>query len=360
MSKRTLLYVGGLALLALAFLVSIRNGGASTMLDDQASALRITPYRGYGDRTVLHLQGRVLVARHYEAADSSWDNALNTLRRFASREQAGVRVRAAFQDTVMETVTDGEGYFSFALQPNEPLADAGGWQPVELALVDEESGQTFAPATGHVLVPPASADFGVISDIDDTILQTHATNLMEMARSTFFESGRTRLPFEGVAEFYRALQAGPGGDDGNPIFYVSNSPWNLYEMLVEFMQTHGLPAGPLFLQDFGFDQGKFLMLSSEAHKLPVIRGLLDFYPDLPFVLIGDSGQQDPEIYTQIIEEYPGRILAVYIRDVSGDARDAEVEALAAAAAEDGVDLLLVPDSAVAASHAAEHGLTKDE
>ena len=360
MNKRTLLYAGGLALLALALFVFTRSGGASTMADEQTGALRITPYRGYGDQTVLNLQGRVLVARRYEAADSAWDNALNTLRRFATREQAGVRVRATFQDTVMETVTDGEGYFSFALQPSEPLADAGGWIPVELALVDEESGQTFAPATGHVLVPPASADFGVISDIDDTILQTHATNPMEMARATFFESGRTRLPFAGVAEFYRALQAGPGGDDGNPVFYVSNSPWNLYQMLVEFMQTHGLPAGPLFLQDFGFDQDKFLMLSSEAHKLPVIRGLLDFYPDLPFVLIGDSGQQDPEIYTRIIEEYPGRILAVYIRDVSDERRDAEVEALAAAAAADGVELFLVPDSATAARHAAEQGLIAGE
>jgi phosphatidate phosphatase APP1 len=359
MSKRTLLYSGGLALLALALFVFIRIGGASTMPDEQAGALRITAYRGYGDRTILNLQGRVLSARHYNPERTAWDNALNTLRRFASREQAGVRVRATFQDVVMETVTDGEGYFTFALQPDEPLPEEGGWQRVALALVDER-GQTFAPATGHVLVPPASADFGVISDIDDTVLQTHATNLMEMARTTFFESGRTRLPFAGVAEFYQALQAGPGGDDGNPIFYVSNSPWNLYEMLVEFMQTHGLPAGPLFLQDFGFDQDKFLMLSSEAHKLPVIRGLLDFYPDLPFVLIGDSGQQDPEIYTRIIEEYPGRILAVYIRDVSDDPRDAEVEALAAAAAADGVELLLVPDSTAAARHAAEHGLIVGE
>jgi len=126
------------------------------------------------------------------------------------------------------------------------------------------------------------------------------------------------------------------------------------------MALHDIPAGPFFLQDYGFGPHKVLKLSNKAHKLPIIRGLLDFYPDLPFVLIGDSSQQDPEIYAQIIEEYPGRILAVYIRDVRGDARDAEVEALAAAAAADGVDLLLVPDSATAARHAAGLGLIAGE
>ncbi len=224
MSRRALLYTSGLALLALALFVFIRNGGASTMPDNRVGALQITPYRGYGDGTVLNLQGRVLVARRYEAADSAWDNALNTLRRFATREQANVRVRAMFQDATMETVTDGEGYFTFALQPADPLPDEGGWQPVNLTLVDEESGQTFAPAVGHVLVPPASADFGVISDIDDTILQTHATNLMEMLKATLFESGRTRLPFPGIAEFYRSLQAGPAGMTAIPSFTFRTAP----------------------------------------------------------------------------------------------------------------------------------------
>ncbi|MFN2169325.1 MAG: phosphatase domain-containing protein, partial [Anaerolineae bacterium] len=211
-------------------------------------------------------------------------------------------------------------------------------------------------ASGATLIPPAAAEFGVISDIDDTVLQTYATDLLKLARTTLLHSAEERLPFAGVAEFYHALQAGPDSRQENPIFYLSSSPWNLYDLLVDFMALNQLPDGPLLLQDYGLDGEKVLKQGHAEHKLTRIRELFALYRDLPFVLIGDSGEHDPELYAQTIREFPGRVRAVYIRDVSDSERDATVTALAAQAAVDGVDLVLVADSAAAARHAARNGL----
>jgi len=154
------------------------------------------------------------------------------------------------------------------------------------------------------------------------------------------------------AAFYDALQRGPEGQAYNPIFYVSSSPWNIYDLLEDFLDVHGVPAGPLFLKDWSLT----VLGKHRDHKLGIIRRLLATYPELPFVLIGDSGEEDPEIYSQAVREHPGRIRAIYIRDVTTAARDAEVRAIAEEVRGLGVEMVLAPDTAVAAEHAASIGL----
>jgi phosphatidate phosphatase APP1 len=148
------------------------------------------------------------------------------------------------------------------------------------------------------------------------------------------------------------LQLGQDGRSFNPIFYVSSSPWNIYDVLEDFLDVHGVPAGPLFLKDWSLSA----LNKHRAHKLEVIRTLLRTYPELPFVLIGDSGEEDPEIYRQAVVEHPGRIEAIFIRDVTSDERDAEVRRIAAEVEETGTKMVAVPDSATAAEHAASIGL----
>jgi phosphatidate phosphatase APP1 len=94
--------------------------------------------------------------------------------------------------------------------------------------------------------------------------------------------------------------------------------------------------------------------------LGVIRRLLSTYEDLSFVLIGDSGEEDPEIYLQAVREHPGRIIAVYIRDVTSVERDAEVRTIAAEVRKLGTEMVAVPDTASAAEHAASIGLVARE
>jgi phosphatidate phosphatase APP1 len=206
-----------------------------------------------------------------------------------------------------------------------------------------------------VLVP-RQAGFGVISDLDDTVVRSSATNVLKMAWIVLRNNAHTRLPFEGVATFYRALQLGPEGRALNPIFYVSSSPWNIYDVLEDFLNVHGVPPGPLFLKDWS----PTVLGKHREHKLGVIRKLLDTYEDLPFVLVGDSGEEDPEIYLQTVREYPRRIKAAYIRDVTSAERDAEVQAIADEARKLGTEVVPVPDTTAAAEHAASIGLITPE
>ena len=190
----------------------------------------------------------------------------------------------------------------------------------------------------------------VVSSRSKTLetVRSSATNVLKMAWIVVRNNAHTRLPFEGVGAFYEALRRGKEGDAFNPIFYVSSSPWNIYDMLVDFLNVHGVPHGPLFLKDWSLG----VLGKHRDYKLGVIRHLLDTYEDLPFVLIGDSGEEDPEIYLQTIREHPGRIRAVYIRDVTSAERDAEVRAIADEARKLGTEMVAVPDTAAAAEHAA--------
>jgi phosphatidate phosphatase APP1 len=158
-----------------------------------------------------------------------------------------------------------------------------------------------------------------------------------------------------VAGFYRALQHGPTGSGHNPIFYVSSSPWNLYDLLSDFLDIQGIPHGPLFLRDWGIDRTKFFAESSAVHKERQIERILETYPRTRFILIGDSGQEDPEIYRDVAKRHGDRVMAIYIRDVSSMMRDASVNAVAEEVRKLGVDMVLVQDSEGAAEHAVRQG-----
>ncbi len=317
------------------------------------AALEIVAYRGYGNRLKYTLMGRVLT--HREPLDSSlesrWNNLQQSYRRFETDEVPNVLVEAQVDGKTHRVKSDAEGYFTFTLDTPE-IQNATSFT-VTLDLPNRTSDYSTVEAT--VYIPSPNARFGVISDIDDTILQTNATSVLEMMKLTLLESSRTRLAFSGVGEFYRALQ-----QRTNPIFYVSGSPWNLYEFLIDFMKLNKLVEGPLMLRDFGIDKSKFIAGPHVEHKMTQIRSILLTYPDLTFILIGDSGQDDPEIYAAIAKEFPDQILSCYIRDASDAARDRDVQAIISAFADLKIDMLLVPDTLAAAVHASANSWVSSE
>ncbi len=165
----------------------------------------------------------------------------------------------------------------------------------------------------NVLRYPSDHPVGIISDIDDTILISHATRTGKKFWLSVSKNAYTRRPFPRVSNFYKALWAG----GANPLFYVSSSDWNLFDMIRDFMNYRKIPAGPLLLKDLHVDL-KNIMKSgggSHQHKIEKIQMLMNLYPGMKFILIGDSGQHDPEIYAEIIAEHPGRVIAVYIREI---------------------------------------------
>ena len=316
----------------------------------------LVPYRGYGTANTLYLKGRVLLDNGNTASTpdaTALDNLLAAYRRLESDEVANGVVMASLAGQTWTAVTDGEGYFDFALNPLPAVDTRQIWHEVMLELAVIPRDQASVASRGQVLTPPPDAAFGVISDIDDTILVSHATAPLKAALTALLNSAQTRAPFPGVPALYRALQAGPTGIGYNPIFYVSSSPWNFYDVLTEFMAINGMPAGPLFLRDYGLQS--LLEHGHRHHKLTHIDQLLMTFPSLPFVLLGDSGQEDPEIYATVVERNPGRIRAIYIRDVTDDERRQAVERLRRETETAGVDFV-VGATENFISHALAHGL----
>jgi phosphatidate phosphatase APP1 len=320
----------------------------------------IAAYDSYGNEKTLFLKGRVLEDKAIRSpADrgSLVDNFRMMYRRAASSEIPDAIVEADFEGSAKRAETDEEGYFGFTFEPSQPAPENSLWVRVELKLIAPVHASGPVTATGRVMVPPRTAHFGIISDLDDTVVHTDVTHLVKMVRTLALSNARTRLPFAGVAAFYRALHGGVTGTELNPIFYLSSSPWNLYDLFHDFLDFQGIPTGPLLLRDWGVSAKEFLPLSHLDHKLEAIRGILEFYPALPFILIGDSGQQDPEIYLSIVKEYPSRILAVYIRNVRPDltARTTAIQKLFTEAVVQGISLKLVSTTVEAARDAADHG-----
>ncbi|GAB2520050.1 App1 family protein [Spirosoma aerophilum] len=333
---------------------------------DARKPYRIIYYRGFGSPTAVWVSGRVL--RQHDLStpsdrDTFWQNLLATYQRFGSREVSNVTVRIEAFGQTHTAVTDEDGFFEVTINPPNDLPPGRAWFPVRYSLDGVEQpatelneGHDPVEKEGHLMISPPYSQFGVISDIDDTVLVTDATNLLQTAKLTFLGNAYTRLPFAGIAAFYRALQSGPVTTLFNPIYFVSSSPWNLYDLLVDFFRIQGIPKGPILLREL--DLGAKLLSSQghHTHKLSMIRKVMDVNPQLPFVLIGDSGQQDPEIYSQVVRENPGRIRAVYIRDVTPDQRDEAVRELIRTTEAYNVPMLLVADTVAAAEHAASLGL----
>jgi phosphatidate phosphatase APP1 len=337
----------------LRYLVHGRRTGRDSIL--------ILAYRGYGTEHKLYLKGRVVEDNGINAAtdnDSTWDNLVNMVKRFSSTEVPHARVRARFQDIERDFVADSKGYFDVWIEPSQPLQKDRLWHDIELELIKPRYiGTEPVKTTATVMVPLLDAQFAVISDIDDTVVYTDAVNLLRMARTVFLGNSRTRLPLKGVAAFYRGLFHGNGQQGINPLFYVSNSPWNLYDLLSDFFNLHDIPVGPvLFLRQWGFTRKELFPTSTRQHKLAAARNMLELFPHLPFILVGDSGEKDPEIYTELVRQYPDRIRAVYIRNASRNLkRPAEISALAEKVLKGGSTLILADDIWPLARHAAQQG-----
>jgi phosphatidate phosphatase APP1 len=326
-------------------------------------SVRVVAYRGFGNERVFEMQGRVIEDRAILPAHrehTKRQNFVAVLRRFTAATIPDAVVRATYNGQSVEVATDDEGYFDVRIAHGY-ASTFDPWREVKLDLVTGGiKGQRPASTIGEVLIPPIDSETGIISDIDDTVIETGAANILRMIRITFLNNAHTRLPFEGVAAFYRALERGPTRTCHNPIFYVSSGPWNLYDMISDFFAVQSIPVGPIFLQDFGVDREKFIKVAHRAHKLEQIERIMRVYPRMRFVLIGDSGQHDPEIYEQVVIDLPGRVAAIYIREVTSGRRSAEVEQIRKRLEAKGIPMILSPDTEAAAEHAAAIGLISPE
>ena len=153
----------------------------------------------------------------------------------------------------------------------------------------------------------------MISDIDDTIKITEVRDRHAALRNTFL---REFQAVPGMAEFYQTL----GRSNHAAVHYISASPQQLYEPLAAFVRSNGFPAGTFTLKEFRWKDKSFFSLfaNPEQYKSGVIEPLMKQFPNRKFILIGDSGERDPEIYARLAREYPQQIARIFIRDVTGE------------------------------------------
>jgi phosphatidate phosphatase APP1 len=346
----------------------------------------VLPFLGHGTPDRVHIRARVVlgagglpapgertpsrpatgarpVASHSQSGTatvgtcerrSAWRVLRASLGRFLTVELPGapVTIRTPAGETRLRA--DREGYVDAAV---EATGLGPGWQEVTLAAAWRSH---RAEAVARVLVVAADARIAVISDVDDTVIETGLTRGLEFLRLTLLTEVAERTPLPGAAELYTALTRRPDGPP-DPVFYLSTSPWNLHDLLTDFVTLRGFPAGPMLLTDWGPGHGAFLRVPAERHKLTLIRQVLADHPGLGVVLIGDTGQVDPEIYATVADEAPDRVRAIYIRRTGGlpPRRSAEVCELAARVTAAGVPMLAADDSIQIAEHAARIGLLQE-
>ena len=286
-------------------------------------------FRGHGTPTLLRVTGRVVEetgTRELGPSVGRLRNAVNTFRRMESDELPGVRLRVRACDVEVETTTDDEGFFAVELACERVQA---GWHQVDVEILKSPSGHSGIRRTGEVLVVSEDCELGYISDLDDTVVQTGARNKVTHTRVLLVRDALEQEPFEGVADLYTLLVRGPDGRTPHPIFYLSRSSWGLYDLFVDFMQARGIPRGPTFLMDAAVIEERSTAVGHEHHKLDVIAEILEAHPQLRVVLIGDSGQHDPETYLAAVRRWKSRIHAVWLRDVTDEKRDAQVKRIVA-------------------------------
>ncbi len=280
--------------------------------------LTIVKHNAIGYPGGVFVQGRVMAARRIrrpQECDSGWVNLSRMIRYWLTDEEPYTQVEIRCGDQVQEVNSDEEGYFE-ATFATEALTEKIEWRLVY--------GHSDKWRNTGVITPPDQFRHIIVSDIDDTILISNAASLWKMIKTTLFGNVLTREVFDGTTDFYRKLTA-----DGSPMFYVTSSPWNLRGFIRSIFDRNELPKGGFFMTDWGLDKEKWFTKSHRAHKIAAIEKILAWYPDRPIVLLGDSGQKDPEIYEIIAQRYPDRVELAMIRNVSiVKKRQLDVEAIA--------------------------------
>jgi phosphatidate phosphatase APP1 len=275
-----------------------------------SSPVRVQPFPAFGTTTWARIRGRVLFATaplERRPRPTKWTMIRANLLPFVTHEVPGARVQIEVASRSVVTVADREGYFDVLLDDIEQ-------RPGRLVYAVTPIDPPGPSATGTLHVTDPDTDLVIVTDIDDTIVDSGiAHGLLAVLTTALLRDSATRVPLEGAVELARSLASGGDREHARPFVYLSTSPWNLVEFLLGFLDRHGFPAGPLVLTDWGPSEAGLLRISSRSHKLGALRVLAEAMPNARFVLVGDSGQEDPEIYGTFALANPSSVAAVFIR-----------------------------------------------
>jgi phosphatidate phosphatase APP1 len=274
----------------------------------------ITVHHAYGTKKGFILEGRVAEShrgRGSNETDSWLRNIGSSVRSLLVDERKGVLMSLTFAGRAWALRSDNEGYLS--LRAETPPQAKPGWNPVRIETAD---GLAFTEA--QVLIVPEEVTLGIISDFDDTVIISEVPDKSRLLAHTLLENYLQRRPVPGMAPFYRELLARNHFPEAAPMIYLTASPRQLLPGIHAFLEHNGFPTGLVVAKKVTDGDGGDPLLEQERYKVGSIKRILENLPGVRFVLVGDDGERDPEIYREISARYPSRIEAVYIRRVSPD------------------------------------------
>jgi phosphatidate phosphatase APP1 len=262
----------------------------------------VAAFPGYGGEGWVRVLGRVMIVPPGPGRVLRDAGPVRGWRSFLAVPVGFAQVSVVISGVRHEVVSDRGGVIDTVL-----TADlAPGWQTVEMAV---EGGE---PVESRVFVVASDVRFGVVSDVDDTVMVTAIPRPLLAAWNSFVVDEHARQPVPGMAVLMdRIVQENPGA----PVVYLSTGAWNVAPTLMRFLGRNLFPAGSILLTDWGPTHDRWFR-SGKAHKQSNLDRLATEFPHVTWLLIGDDGQHDDDIYTTFTSEHPQKVAAVAIRRLS--------------------------------------------
>lgn len=302
----------------------------------------VAAFAGYGSETWVRVLGRVLIAPQPGRRADPY-SGVRGWRSFAAVPVGFATVTVTIEGASHEVVADRGGVIDTVL----PASLAPGWRTLTMSVEDS------APVESRVFIVADDVRFGVVSDVDDTVMVTAIPRPLLAAWNSFVVNEHARQPVPGMAVLLeRLVQQHPGA----PMIYLSTGAWNVAPTLARFLRRHLFPAGAMLLTDWGPTHDRWFR-SGREHKTENLRRLAQEFPHITWLLVGDDGQHDDELYTAFTVAHPGNVAAVAIRRLTS----AEAVLAGGRTAVDDHSAATVPwvtgsDGAEIMDRLAEHGL----
>ncbi len=262
----------------------------------------VLPFPGYGGAGWVRIVGRVLILPPQRKRSGAEYASVRGWRSFVSIPVSFANVQVTIGGRTQEIAADRGGVVDAVLPADlEP-----GWQSYTISVEGQEA------ATGTVFIVDEGVDFGVVCDVDDTVMVTALPRPFIAAWNSFVVDEHARLPVPGMAVLLEQLMR---QHPGCPMIYLSTGAWNVAPTLRRFLSRHLFPAGSMLLTDWGPTHDRWFR-SGREHKLTNLRRLAAEFPGVRWLLIGDDGQHDEAIYTEFQHEHPDSVAGVAIRQLS--------------------------------------------
>jgi phosphatidate phosphatase APP1 len=270
----------------------------------------VIPYTGYGSTTRIRVLGRVLLAKPPRKGSRRarlWrrrEESVRGWRSFTSAPVGDVDVTIEIEGIERTVTADRGGVVDATVEVEVDLEP--GWHTITM----QTPGSDAVEAPVFVVSPDSR--YGIVCDIDDTVMVTALPRPFLAFWNTFVLDEHARTPTPGMAVFLERLTV---DNPGAPVIYLSTGAWNVAPTLSRFLSRNLYPRGPLLLTDWGPTPDRFFR-SGPEHKKSNLQRLAAQFPDIKWVLIGDDGQHDEAIYGEFAVANPGHVAAIAIRQLS--------------------------------------------